>query len=176
MRYATLLAVVPLFGAALIAFADEHGDQSGKMELAEVSETSEPDGVRREQSAPSTLCEMDVNAPMSGFTAIDEMALIDAPDAEPVRATAPIEHWLVGRLSRAEIPPPLTKTFCQIGITNMVTDYHHPVADDDAVIGVAYRAIYSWNADAEFPGWQLTQLGERFDCARGIDTETKLCL
>ena len=126
--------------------------------------------------APQPSCEMDPNDPMLGFEAMDPMAFIDAPDGEPARATAVIEHWLVGRLSRQDIPAPLTKTFCQIGITNMITDYHHPVADDDAVIGVAYRAIYSWNAEAEFPGWQLTQLGLRMECARGMNMETKLCL
>ena len=176
MRYAKPFAIAAVMSVTLTAQADGHSHQTVDKSAPEAppEATSVMDAVAPHQPLPQ--CDIDPSHPMSGFTAIDEMAFIDAPDAEPVRATAPIEHWLVGRLSRAEIPAPLTKIFCQIGITDMVTDYHHSVADDDAVIGVSYRAIYSWNTETEFPGWQLTQLGERFECARGIDTETKLCL
>ena len=167
----------PFFFAALIslappALADGHNDLSVDEPMEKTSTIAEAAA----SPAPQPSCEMDPNDPMLGFEAMDPMAFIDVPDGEPARATAVIEHWLVGRLSRQDIPAPLTKTFCQIGITNMITDYHHPVADDDAVIGVAYRAIYSWNAEAEFPGWQLTQLGLRMECARGMNMETKLCL
>ncbi|MFN3211993.1 MAG: hypothetical protein ACE37M_02700 [Henriciella sp.] len=172
MRYATPFAIAILAGAALPALAEEqdnHGVDVSTPDAPAVIETPAP-------PAPQPLCEIDPNNPMAGFKAKDRMVFIDAPDAEPVRATAPVEHWLAGRLSREETPAPLTKSFCQIGITDMVIDYHHPVINDDALIGIAYRTIYSWNPEDEFPGWQLTGIGERFECARGKDEETELCL
>ncbi len=169
MRHATPFLNAALISLAPPALADGHNDLSVDKPMQEASAIVEA-------PAPQPLCEIDPSDPLAGFEAMNSMAFIDAPDAEPARATAVIEHWLVGRLSRQDIPAPLTKTYCQIGITDMVTDYHHPVADDDALIGMAYRAIYSWSAEAEFPGWELTQLGQRVECARGMNMETKLCL
>ncbi|MEM1036729.1 MAG: hypothetical protein AAGI14_08220 [Pseudomonadota bacterium] len=172
MRYAFPVVIAAGLSLALPAQADDHDEYGADVLMLEAPPVVETSAL----PAPPPLCDIDPNNPMAGFRAMDQMAFIELPDAEPVRATAPIEYWLAGSLSRQDIPAPLTKSFCQIGITDMVTDYHHPVADDDALIGIAYRAIYSWNAEAEFPGWQLTQLGERFECARGIDEESELCL
>ncbi|MEO1660454.1 MAG: hypothetical protein AAFR51_05665 [Pseudomonadota bacterium] len=172
MRNATPLLIAALISLAPPALADGHKDLGVDNPMEEAPAIAETPA----SLAPQSSCEMDPSDPLAGFEAMDPMAFIDAPDAEPARATAVIEHWLVGRLSRQDIQAPLTKTYCQIGITDMVTDYHHPVAEDDALIGMAYRAIYSWSAEAEFPGWQLTQLGQRVECARGMNMETKLCL
>ena len=122
------------------------------------------------------LCDMVVTDPMQGFTSMDVMTWIDVPDSDPVRATAPIENWLAGPLGRDEITAPLTKTYCQIGLTDMVTNYRHGVEGDDAIVGMTYRAIYIWNAETEFPGWELSQLGQRSECGRGRDEATGLCL
>ena len=122
------------------------------------------------------VCDIRMSEPMLGFATLDVMAWIDAPDSDPVRATAPIENWLAGQLGRDEIAAPLTKTYCQIGLTDMVTDYRYSVEGDDAIIGMSYRAIYIWNAKTEFPGWELSQLGQRSECARGRDEATGLCL
>ncbi|GAB5454760.1 MAG: hypothetical protein Hens2KO_09890 [Henriciella sp.] len=143
MRYATPFVIAVLGSVTLPALADGHLDHGADISVPEplpVTEAATP-------PAPQPLCEIDPSDPMTGFIAMDPMTFIDAPDAEAVRATAPIEHWLAGRLSREEIQAPLTKTFCQIGITDMVTEYHHPVAQDDAVIGITYRAIYTWSAE-----------------------------
>lgn len=125
---------------------------------------------------PVSVCNLNVSDQMSGFAQMDVMAYIEAPDADPVRATVPIENWLAGQLARERINPPLLKTYCQIGLTDMVTDYQHAVEGDDAILGMNYRAIYTWNSDAEFPGWQLSRLGQRPGCARGRDDATNLCL
>jgi len=138
----------------------------------DAAETDEP----LAQSIAHQTCLFSVEAPMMGYQELDVLAFIDAPDGDSVRVTAPIENWLAGQLVRQTIAPPLSKTYCQISLTNLVVDYHHPVDGDDAISGIAYRSIYAWTAEAEFPGWELTQFGKLHVCARGKHEETGLCL
>lgn len=154
-----------LVSVALSSCADTQSDSEP------LSESAIPVAT---DSAP--LCDMAVTEPMRGFAAMNVLAWIDVPDSDSVRATAPLENWLAGQLAREGIAPPLIKAYCQIGLTDMVTDYRHAIEGDDALIGKRYRAIYRWNAEAEFPGWELSQLGERTECARGRDESSQLCL
>ncbi len=122
---------------------------------------------------PAT-CEVSAENLTAGFTQTDAMAFIDRPDADSVRATSAVETGLALRLAREEISAPLIKAYCQIGMTQMVVDYFHNV-EDDAVRAVTVRTIYDWTINDEMPGWQLTQIGEHYHCARGTDPETLQC-
>lgn len=122
---------------------------------------------------PAT-CEMSAKGLMAGFTETDVTAYLDRPDADSVRATSAVETGLTLRLAREEVSAPLIKAYCQIGMTQMVVDYFHNV-EDDAVRAVTVRTIYDWTTNDEMPGWQLTQIGERYHCARGTDPEALQC-
>ena len=119
-------------------------------------------------------CDFDSLDPLAGFEARDPMEFIEAPDGFAARATAPFENSLVGKLAREQIQGPLTKTYCELGLMQMIVDYQHEV-EDGAVRAVGYRTVYRWQAEAEFPGWELHQWGMKNVCARGKDEDTNLC-
>ena len=126
-------------------------------------------------TSESTPCAVIMDRPLAGFTEQDALAFADLPDVDIVRVTSPFETYLTAKLIRGDIFPPLIKTYCQIGLTQMIVDYNHSI-EDDAISAITYRAIYRWAAEADYPGWQIERLGERKHCARGRDQETNLCL
>jgi hypothetical protein len=116
--------------------------------------------------APFTLVEYD---------RLDPMTYIEAPDSDPVRATASLEAALMAQFARGEILAPVVKRYCQMGVTGMVVEITHPV-EDDAVMAMTMRAIYEWRTDAAGTGWQIADVGIRQDCARGKDIQGGPCL
>ncbi|MEM7728438.1 MAG: hypothetical protein AAF311_04100 [Pseudomonadota bacterium] len=92
-----------------------------------------------------------------------------------VRASLPVEIELTARLVREEIRPPLTKTYCKVGIRTLVIDYDYPV-EDDAVSSVTQRTVYGWLADDRGTGWQVEAIGTRMNCQRGLNPDTGSCL
>lgn len=112
---------------------------------------------------------------LEGFEPGDAMIFVDAPDMDIIRATAPLEIGLTASLSREEIQPPLSKTYCQIGATRMVVEMTQTV-EDDAIFALTQRAIYRWVADVSGTGWQIAEIGTRQHCARARNEETNLCL
>lgn len=124
--------------------------------------------------APNPVCEGDLFSTLSGFEHGDPYAVIEAPDMDLVRASLPVEIELTARLAREEIRPPLTKTYCKLGIRTLVIDYDYPV-EDDAVSSVTQRTVYGWSADDRGTGWQIEALGTRMNCLRGHDPDTGTC-
>jgi hypothetical protein len=55
------------------------------------------------------------------------MFYIEVPDPDVIRATGPVETSLASRLTQEDISPPLSKSYCAIGMTRMIVDYAYPV-------------------------------------------------
>jgi hypothetical protein len=139
------------------------------------AEEAQNTSVEQPTVIAAELCSLDQINPLYGFVEQDAGAFLDMPDADLVRATSPVERQLTARLVQNEIQALLTKAYCEIGLTQMIVDYHHRV-EDDAISAITIRTIYRWAAEADYPGWQIERLGEHQHCARGQDQETNLCL
>ena len=111
--------------------------------------------------------------PMAGFTPLDPMIYLDLPDGDVVSVTGPIAAAITGQILAGSAPY-ASKTWCQIGIQQMVVDFEVPI-EDDAIRAFVTRAVYVWNAEATPVGWQISLLGERPRCARGDDPFAAIC-
>lgn len=123
--------------------------------------------------AVATACILEAADPLDGFTPLDPAIYLDLPDPEMVRATAAIENSILTRMI-SDGRAGLTKTFCDIGIQDMVIDFSEPV-EDDAILAVLTRAVFIWDSSDEPVGWRLDRLGERPLCARGDDPFAAIC-
>ena len=118
-------------------------------------------------------CAPNLGDPMAGFTPLDPMVYLDLPNSDVVSVTWPIEAAITGQMLAGSAPY-ATKTWCQIGIRQMVVDFEVPV-EDDAVRAFLTRAVYVWNFEETPVGWQISLLGERPRCARGDDPFAAIC-
>lgn len=119
-------------------------------------------------------CESNGVSTLNGYEVLDHSAYLDLPDPVTSRITANIEDSLILKLARGGISTPLTKTYCQMGVTRLVVDFTHPL-EDDALSHQSLRSIYRWVIEGESAGWQIVELGEIFICARQHDSETGQC-
>ncbi len=138
--------------------------------LAETKSIAQEDSIER-----FVACSSAALPTMDGYELRNHEAFLDLPDPMVSRSTAALEETYVLELVQGRINGPLTKTFCQIGVTRMVVDIAYSV-EDDSYSHISIRAIYNWVAGDELAGWQITELGEKFICARGRDQSTQLCL
>ena len=106
---------------------------------------------------------------MAGFEEIDAGQFLDLPDPDVVRATQLIESQML-----TDTTSGVVKAWCQVSVRRMVVDFQVP-AEDDSVSFIVTRAIYLWNFDENPVGWQISQLGQRFMCARG-QNDQGICL
>lgn len=120
-------------------------------------------------------CSVDKPSTLSGYRPLDHERYLDLPDPIISRATAPLEESFTSKLVQGSIEAPLSKTFCQIGVTRLVVDMTYATLDD-AISHQTTRAIYRWVVNDETAGWQISELGEKFHCARERDQRTNRCL
>lgn len=100
---------------------------------------------------------------------------LDRPDGITARATSVIEEALINKLLRQEAPVRLSKTYCQLSVTQMVVDFTWPI-QDDAISHQSIRAIFTWEVSEFDQGWQLNELGKKDICVRQQNPDTGLCL
>ncbi|MEL6690679.1 MAG: hypothetical protein AAFP28_10200 [Pseudomonadota bacterium] len=110
---------------------------------------------------------------LDGFAPLDPLMFVDLPDQDTVRVTAALEQSFVDAAIANGLRG-LTKTYCHIGIQDMVVDFSQPV-EDDAIRAILTRAVYVWDVTGDPVGWRLDALGERPICARGDDPLAPVC-
>jgi hypothetical protein len=103
----------------------------------------------------SQTCASVSGDPLAGFTPLDPLTYLDLPERDVVSVTSPIETAITSQII-AGTARTASKTWCQIGIQQMVVDFEVPV-EDDAIRAIITRAVYEWNAQGEPIGWQLDQ-------------------
>jgi hypothetical protein len=126
------------------------------------------------QSVTPSPCAHNVVPTLDGYEVLNHEEFLDVPDPIISRATSAVEEFLVLKLAREEMIGPLTKTYCQIGVGRLVVDMTYPL-EDDSVGHESIRSIYRWLADGEFVGWQISEHGRIYLCARGRDTVSGRC-
>jgi hypothetical protein len=131
--------------------------------------------VASNRAAAPVPCAGGIPYDLTGFDELDAMAYIERPDADATTATAPLEIEWLAKLAREEIQPPLSKHYCQMGVTRLVVDFIRPV-EDDAVAAITQRALYRWVSDDMGTGWQIEAIGQKNHCARRASSEEPSCL
>lgn len=126
-----------------------------------------------EFGASNCACVFEAFKELDGFTELDPLEFLDLPDPDTVRTTSTIEQVLVSKMI-ANPSAGVTKTYCTIGIQNMVVDFSQRV-EDDAIYAILTRAVFVWDSSGDPIGWRLDKLGERFLCARGDDPLAQVC-
>ena len=101
------------------------------------------------------------------------MIYLDLPDPETTRAVTTVENTFVSQVVAGEIDS-FTKRWCQIGIRHFIVDFEVPMMDDSVAAQIT-RVVYEWNSAEDPVGWQISQMGARFRCARGDDPFAPVC-
>lgn len=169
----TIFVLISLTGAALPVVAQESAQRNAESTVPLLAPPTKPSITS--SAAPSMgpvsqtwvqTCSLNQPSTLEGYRLLDHQVLIDMPDQIMSRATAPFEEGFTIKLIKGDISGPLTKSYCQIGVTRMVVDITYAV-QDDSIAYVSTRAVYKWVAEADMIGWQIAELGEKFVCARG---------
>jgi len=85
-----------------------------------------------------------------------------------------LETELLAQQISGDMPAPLQKLYCDIGMFGMTIRFVQPV-EDDAISADVTEAQYIWDASQEPPGWVLSQMRRQPMCARGDDPFAPQC-
>lgn len=108
--------------------------------------------------------------------AAEELELIYLDLADPLveRVTQPVEADLLSAQVSGNVPGPLQKLYCRVGIHDLHVRFVQP-AEDDAFAAVVTEVRYEWDATQDPAGWILSGLRRQPACARGAALFSDVC-